>query len=54
MRPLAPSKEAADRLYRERRPIYELADIRVPVAENDSAEEIAVRVVDSLEQIVDS
>jgi shikimate kinase len=48
MRPLAPSMQTADRLYRERRPIYELADIRVPVAENDSAEEIAVRVVDGL------
>ena len=48
IRPLAPSKEAAQRLYQERRPVYESADLRIPVAENDSAEEIAERVVDGL------
>jgi len=48
IRPLAPSKEAAQRLYQERRPVYESADLRIPVAENDSAEEIAERVVNGL------
>lgn len=48
MRPLAPSEEAAKRLYHQRRPVYESADLRIPVAENDSAEEIAERVVDGI------
>ena len=48
MRPLAPSEEAAKRLYRDRRPVYESADLRIPVAENDSVEEIAARIVDGL------
>ena len=47
-RPLAPSMEVAERLYREREPIYELAEMRIPVAEMDSAEEIAIRVVEGL------
>jgi shikimate kinase len=48
MRPLAPSEEVAKRLYRDRRPVYESADLRIPVAENDSVEEIAERIVDGL------
>ena len=48
MRPLAPSEEAAKRLYYERRPVYESADLRIPVAENDSVEEIAERIVEGI------
>lgn len=44
-RPLARSRELAEKLYGERRSSYELADARITVAENDSAEEIATRVV---------
>jgi shikimate kinase len=54
LRPLAPSEEAAKRLYHERRPVYESADLRIPVAESDSAEEIAETVVDGSQQIADS
>jgi len=43
-RPLARSREMAQRLYAERRPIYALADARIPVYENESAEEIATKV----------
>jgi len=43
-RPLARSREMAERLYVERRPIYELADARVSVSESDSAAEIATKV----------
>ena len=48
IRPLASSMQAAEKLYRERRPIYELADIRIPVVESETAEEIAARIVDGL------
>ena len=48
IRPLAPSEEAAKRLYHERWPLYELADMRTVVTENESAEEIAERIVDGL------
>jgi shikimate kinase len=54
IRPLAPSMQLAERLYHERGPIYELADIRIPVAENDSAEEIAVGVAMVSQRIADS
>lgn len=43
-RPLARSREIAERLYGERRPVYELADARVTVSESDSAAEIATKV----------
>lgn len=43
-RPLARSREMAQRLYRERRPIYELANLRISISNNDSAEAIATRV----------
>ena len=43
-RPLAPSRAAAEKLYRERLPVYELANLRIPVAEGDSAEDIAMRI----------
>jgi shikimate kinase len=43
-RPLARSREMAQTLYEARRPVYALADARIPVAENESAEEIATKV----------
>lgn len=43
-RPLARSREMAERLYGERRPVYELADARVTVSESDSAAEIATKL----------
>lgn len=43
-RPLARSREMAQTLYATRRPIYALADARIPVYENESAEEIATKV----------
>lgn len=44
-RPLAPSREAAERLFAQRRSIYEFADVRVSVSENESAAEIATKIV---------
>ena len=44
LRPLAPSREAAEKLYRERLPVYVMANLRIPVAEGDSAEDIALRI----------
>ncbi|HBB89749.1 MAG TPA: shikimate kinase [Blastocatellia bacterium] len=40
-RPLAPSREAAEKLYRARRPVYELAELRLAVSAGQSAEECA-------------
>jgi shikimate kinase len=44
-RPLASSRELAEKLYRERRSDYALADARIPIAEPDRAEDIATKVV---------
>ena len=44
-RPLARSRELAERLYRERRPSYEQADARVVVSENESSAETAKRII---------
>jgi shikimate kinase len=43
-RPLARSHEMAQKLYDERGPIYELADARIKIHENESAEDIAKKV----------
>ena len=48
VRPLARSRELAERLYSERRPVYELAATRVVVSENENAEEIATTIIHSL------
>ena len=50
VRPLARSRELAERLYSERRPVYELAAARIVVSENENAEEIATRVADAILQ----
>jgi shikimate kinase len=47
-RPLARSRELAQKLYRQRRASYELANARIAVTENDSAEEIATKIVREL------
>lgn len=44
-RPLARSRKQARALYRARRAVYELADARIPVSDNDGARRIATRVV---------
>jgi shikimate kinase len=44
VRPLARSRELTEKLYAERRPIYEAADARLTVNENESVAEIATRV----------
>ena len=43
-RPLAPSREVAEKLYLARRPVYELADLRLVVSEGQSAEECATEI----------
>jgi shikimate kinase len=40
-RPLAPSREVAEKLYLARLPVYELADLRITVSEGQSADECA-------------
>jgi shikimate kinase len=44
VRPLARSREQAQALYLARRGVYELADARIPVDEDDSAEDVAARL----------
>ncbi len=48
VRPLARSRELAEKLYHERRSTYALANARIAIGENDSVEEIAARVVAEL------
>ena len=48
VRPLARSREMAQQIYGERRPVYELADARVIVSESDSAAEIATKVANEI------
>jgi shikimate kinase len=43
-RPLARSREMAQKLYDERRPIYELAGARIRIHANESAEETAGKI----------
>ncbi len=45
-RPLAPSRELAERLYRERRPVYELAELHIVISETMSATETAGRIAE--------
>ena len=46
LRPLARSRELAERLYHERRPIYELAHARISLSGSESPSEIATRIID--------
>ena len=45
-RPLAPSQTAAEKLFYDRRPLYELADVRIRVKESASPAGIAMKIVD--------
>jgi shikimate kinase len=47
-RPLAPDRQSAHQIYRERRPLYELAAGHMRVTENRSADEIASEIVRAL------
>jgi len=44
LRPLARSRELAEELYRNRRPLYELADATIPVSDSKSARVIATQI----------
>ena len=48
VRPLARSRELAEKLYHERQGSYALADARVTIVENDSVDEIATKIVREL------
>jgi shikimate kinase len=50
-RPLARSRELAQALYTARRQFYALADARIPVSENESAEAIATKVVGAVARL---
>ena len=47
-RPLAPSREVAEKLYHARRPVYELAGLREVVSENKTPEGIADEITAAL------
>lgn len=44
-RPLALDRGAANKLYRERRPLYALASLRLPVVDGSSADETAAELL---------
>ena len=47
-RPLAPSRDVAEKLYHARRPVYELAECRVAITESKLAEDCAKEIVSLL------
>jgi shikimate kinase len=49
-RPLALDEPSAKRLYRERHPQYELADIRVEVTDRMSAQELAAQIAEAIKR----
>ena len=53
MRPLAPSMEVAEQLYQNRRPVYELADLRIAIADGDNVDEVAGRIVSLISSVED-
>lgn len=50
-RPLARSRAAAENLFNERRPIYELADLRVTVVDGENAQEIALKLATEVSRL---
>lgn len=44
IRPLAPTRQAAHRLYADRQPVYSSADFQIPLYEEESPEEIAKKI----------
>jgi shikimate kinase len=53
-RPLARSRELAEKLFRERRPSYELADARITIAEDESVAAIAAKIIHEYSQKITS
>jgi shikimate kinase len=49
-RPLAPEEPTARKLYDERRPFYALADIRVAVTDQTSADDLAAEIAEAVGQ----
>lgn len=49
-RPLVPTRQIAQELYDRRLPIYKLAGARITTTENDSADDIALKIVNELSQ----
>lgn len=49
-RPLAPTRQVAQELYEQRLPIYKLADVSITITENDSADEIALKIINERSQ----
>jgi shikimate kinase len=47
-RPLAQSKETAERLYQERKELYALADVHINATEDKSIEDLAEEIVKAL------
>ena len=47
-RPLAPSRERAEKLYRERRPVYELANVHIVISETTAAAKAARTIAETL------
>jgi shikimate kinase len=47
-RPLAPEESTARKLYDERRPFYALADIRVAVTDQTSADDLAAEIAEAV------
>jgi len=43
-RPLGRTREQAESLFRERRPVYQLANIRIPVVAHDTVDELVTRI----------
>ena len=50
-RPLALERQSAHRLFRERRPLYELASLRVRVGEEKSADETAADLLKTMRRL---
>jgi shikimate kinase len=48
VRPLAQDKESARRLYDERRPIYELANLRIHATQDKNIEDLAAEIINAL------
>ena len=48
VRPLARDRDKAQRLYDERRSLYQLADLRVPSTEERSAEDVAAEIAHAI------
>ncbi len=49
-RPLAPSLDIAEKLYRARRPVYEIADIHIAISEQESADALAGEIAAEFSQ----